>query len=69
MQDNTIAAISTPRAAGGISMIRISGDSALEIADMLFKPLSRKEKSSEMEGYTCAYGKIFSKDGEELDDE
>ena len=68
MQGNTIAAISTPRAAGGISMIRISGDSALEIADMLFKPVSRKEKPSEMEGYTCAYGKIISKDGEELDD-
>ena len=47
-------------------MIRISGDSALEIADMLFKPLSRKEKTSEMEGYTCAYGKIFSKDGEDF---
>ena len=68
MHDNTVAAISTPRAAGGLSMIRISGDKALEISDMLFKPLSRKEKPSEMEGYTCAYGKIFSNDGEELDD-
>lgn len=68
MPENTIAAISTPRAAGGISMIRISGEDALAIADRLFKPVSRKEKPSEMEGYTCAYGKIFSKDGEELDD-
>ena len=68
MPDNTIAAISTPRAAGGISMIRISGDMSLRIADMLFTPVSRKEKPSEMEGYTCAYGKIFSQSGEELDD-
>lgn len=68
MPDNTIAAISTPRAAGGISMIRISGDLSLRIADMLFTPVSRKEKPSEMEGYTCAYGKIFSQSGEELDD-
>ena len=32
----TIAAISTPRATGGISVIRISGEDAISIADKVF---------------------------------
>lgn len=55
---STIAAISTPRALGGISVIRISGEGALNAADKVFTPLSAKIKPSEMEGYTCAYGRI-----------
>ena len=68
ISDSTVAAVSTPRAAGGISVIRISGDNAFEIADRIFTPLSSKKKPSEMEGYTCAYGKIYTSDGDELDD-
>ena len=68
ISDSTVAAVSTPRAAGGISVIRISGDNAFEIADRIFTPLSSKKKPSEMEGYTCAYGKIHTSDGDELDD-
>jgi len=68
MSDNTIAAISTPHAAGGISVIRISGDSAFEIADKLFCPVSRKLMPSQMEGYTCAYGYALSGEGERIDD-
>lgn len=64
----TIAAVSTPRAAGGISVIRISGEKAAEISDRIFKPLSTKKKPSEMDGYTCAYGKFTDVSGEELDD-
>ena len=67
ISDSTVAAVSTPRAAGGISVIRISGDNAFEIADRIFTPLSSKKKPSEMEGYTCAYGKIHTSDGDELD--
>lgn len=55
---STIAAISTPRALGGISVIRISGEEALSVADKIFTPISAKEKPSQMAGYTCAYGKI-----------
>lgn len=55
---STIAAISTPRALGGISVIRISGEEALAVADKIFTPISSKEKPSQMSGYTCAYGKI-----------
>lgn len=65
---DTVAAISTPRAAGGISVIRISGDRAFEIADKLFVPVSSKKMPSQMDGYTCAYGKIIAQNGDELDD-
>lgn len=65
---DTIAAISTPRAAGGISVIRISGDIALKIADNIFSPLSCGSLPSEMGGYTCAYGKIHDDAGNIYDD-
>lgn len=68
ISDSTVAAVSTPRAAGGISVIRISGDNAFDIADRIFTPLSSKKKPSEMDGYTCAYGKIHTSVGDELDD-
>lgn len=58
MMDDTVAAVSTPRAAGGIAVIRISGDKALEIADKIFTPVSTDKKPSEMDGYTCAYGRF-----------
>ena len=54
---DTIAAIATPLAEGGISVIRISGDKAIEIAEKVFRPVSRKAVS-EMKGYTAAYGEI-----------
>lgn len=63
---DTIAAIATPLAEGGISVIRISGDKAVEIAEKVFRPVSGKAVS-EMKGYTAAYGEIV--DGEKkLDD-
>ena len=63
---STIAAISTPNAMGGISVIRISGEDAIEIAEKIFSPFGSKNVS-EMEGYTCAYGIAHDKD-ERLDD-
>ena len=62
----TVAAISTPAAVGGIAMIRISGESALKIADEIFVSPSGK-KPSQMAGYTCAYGEI-APGGNRLDD-
>ena len=64
---DTIAAISTPNGAGGISVIRISGDDALKIADRIFITVSGK-KLSEMKGYTAAYGSVYDKDNNKLDD-
>lgn len=63
---NTIAAIATPLAEGGISVIRISGENAVGIAEKVFRPASEKAVSA-MRGYTAAYGEIT--DGEKrLDD-
>lgn len=58
---STIAAIATPNAAGGIGIIRISGESALEITDSCFKAYSGKS-ISEMKGYRASYGQIFDGD-------
>ncbi len=63
---NTIAAIATPLAEGGISVIRISGDRAIEIAEKIFRPVSGKAVS-ELKGYTAAYGEIVDGD-KKLDD-
>lgn len=63
---DTIAALSTPFAPGGIGVIRISGDNAIEIADKVIKPSSGKPLSS-LNGYTAAHGKAF--EGNELLDE
>ena len=63
---NTIAAISTPNAVGGIAMIRISGPRAIEAASGIFHPAGNI-KIQEMRGYTCAYGWIEA-DGRQLDD-
>jgi tRNA modification GTPase len=66
MKNTTIAAIATAQGEGGIGVIRISGDSALEIADKIFINISGK-KVAEMKGYTAAFGKICS-NGEEIDE-
>ena len=63
---STIAAIATPPATGGISVIRISGEKALEIAEKVFKPANKKE-ISDMKGYTACYGGIYNNETK-LDD-
>ena len=62
----TIAAISTPDAAGGIAMIRISGPDSVRIAEEIFTPAGQI-KVTEMRGYTCAYGTVTD-GGEIIDD-
>lgn len=57
----TIAAIATPHAAGGISVIRISGDQAFAVADRIFHSDFGKIPSK-MAGYTCAYGTLANLD-------
>lgn len=59
----TIAAISTPNAAGGIGIVRLSGDSAFDIADACFRAVSER-KLGEIKGYTAAYGTVFDADGD-----
>ncbi len=63
---STIAAIATPDAPGGISVIRISGNDAFVISDRIFRSFAGKTVQ-DMEGYTCAYGNIVDAD-EVVDD-
>lgn len=63
----TIAAISTPLAVGGISVIRISGDRAVETAKKVFSPVNENKNIEEMKGYTACYGKVHNGD-KEIDD-
>ncbi len=63
---DTIAALSTPLAAGGIGVIRISGDNAIEIADKIVKTTSGKPLTS-LKGYQAAHGKVVF-EGDILDE-
>ena len=66
MKNQTIAAISTPFGKGGIAVIRISGENAIDVADKMFFPVSGK-KLAEANPNTAVYGKIIS-DGVQIDD-
>lgn len=63
--NSTIAAISTPPGKGGIAVIRVSGDKAVEISEKVFRCLSKP--LSEVESNRAVYGHIFYK-GEKIDD-
>lgn len=63
----TIAAIATPIAMGGVSMIRVSGEKAFEISKSVFSPISSKSLEK-MKGYTATYGEFINADGERIDD-
>ena len=66
MKTETIAAIATAQGQGGIGVIRISGEEAIDIADKIFKAVSGK-KLKEIPGYTAKFGKVCDKD-EEVDE-
>ena len=57
----TIAAISSAIGNSGISVIRISGDKAIEIADLIFKNIN-DIKLKDKKGYTASYGYIYDGD-------
>lgn len=61
-----IAAIATPIGTGGISVIRLSGEQAFQVAEKIFIPVDG-EVLSEKEGYTAAYGNFYE-DEKKIDD-
>ncbi|MGL4330927.1 MAG: tRNA uridine-5-carboxymethylaminomethyl(34) synthesis GTPase MnmE [Clostridium sp.] len=65
---DTICAIATALGEGGIAIIRISGDDALEIASKIFRAKSGID-IKEMKTYTMRYGNIIDYNTEELIDE
>ncbi len=63
---DTIAAISTPRGIGGIAVIRVSGDRAIEIVDKVFHG---KKSLKDLKSHRVTYGKIVDPEtGETIDD-
>ena len=66
--DDTVAAISTPIADGGIGIVRLSGKKALAIADKIFVS-TNKSKPANFKTHTINYGHIVSQDTKEIIDE
>ncbi len=66
MKNSTIAAIATPHGAGGISVIRISGNESILICDKIFKAKSKKSLL-DAKSHTIHYGNIVS-DNEIVDE-
>lgn len=64
---DTIAAISTPPGEGGIGIVRISGDEALDIADRVYQLGNKKLKNQPT--HTIHYGHIVNPKTEEQIDE
>ena len=60
---STIAAISTGRAPGGIGVVRISGENAIEIGDKIFSSFNNK-KLCEINGYSALYGKAHDENSD-----
>ena len=61
---DTIVALATPPGVGAIGVIRLSGPSALAVADSIFKG----KKLAEQAGHTAHFGQIVSPEGRVLDE-
>ncbi len=65
MNNDTIAAISTPMSgSGGISIIRISGNDAISVADRIFRSPSGR-KLEDVKSHTISYGHVISSSSKE----
>jgi tRNA modification GTPase len=61
MLGETVAAVSTPRGKGGVALLRISGDTAIEVASRVFRP-KHKKPLTECESRRAVYGEILAPD-------
>ena len=60
--NDNICAISSPNGTGGVSLIRISGNEAIEITQKLFS-----KNINDAKGYSVHYGSIFENNKNEID--
>ncbi len=58
MKSDTIAAIATALSDSGIGIIRISGEEAIKIGDLVFRTKAGKRKIEKVESHTIHYGYI-----------
>ncbi|MBQ7595501.1 MAG: tRNA uridine-5-carboxymethylaminomethyl(34) synthesis GTPase MnmE [Clostridia bacterium] len=61
INNDVIAAVSTPAGVGGIATLRVSGEKSIEICDKVFRSVNDK-KLTELKGYHAAFGKIYDKE-------
>lgn len=66
INQDTICAIATAQG-GAIGIIRVSGPQAIEITSSIFTPIQGKPLA-ERKPYTLSFGKIFSSQGEVIDE-
>lgn len=62
MKTDTIAAIATAVSNGGISIIRISGDEALQVVNKIYRTKSGKQSLLNFESHTIHFGYIVDED-------
>lgn len=62
--EKTIAALSTPPAAAGLGVIRVSGEAAIEVADRIFRAAARGRTLAQQPGYTALYGRVYDAHGD-----
>ncbi|MBR2805440.1 MAG: tRNA uridine-5-carboxymethylaminomethyl(34) synthesis GTPase MnmE [Oscillospiraceae bacterium] len=61
---DTIAGIATPPGEGGIAIVRISGEDAIEIASRIFIPKNKNRAVKNAKGYTAIFGTAVDGDTE-----
>jgi tRNA modification GTPase len=69
MDTDTIAAIATALSDSGIGIIRISGDSAVEVGDRIFRTPGGKQILKNVDSHTIHYGFIVSGEQKQVVDE
>ncbi len=67
MTEHTIAAIATPPGNGGVGIVRISGENAVEIAKKVFVPIS-SGRVEDFASHTVHLGKVVNDKGETVDE-
>ena len=67
MTEDTISQIATPHGAGGIGIIRVSGEDALGVARRVFRPAAGGTLG-DIAPYTARYGHIVAADGTVIDE-
>ncbi|AQS12252.1 tRNA modification GTPase MnmE [Clostridium saccharobutylicum] len=65
---DTICAIATPIGEGGVAIVRISGEKALDIAAKIFLA-KNKQDIKQMQTYTMRYGNVIDLDNNEIVDD
>lgn len=67
VQGETIVAVATPPGNGGLAVVRLSGATAVEVAEKVFKAQKSGRTLADMPGYTAAYGNFY-RQGQVFDD-